>query len=105
MPLDMGRSRPFRPQTDVLGSAWRAKQCADSRAHRSLPALMGKEASARSWAGLPVVVHGEHLAGLGEDDRFQRTEALSAHIGKEVPVAWDVQSSKPAARRASFQLA
>jgi glycerol uptake facilitator protein len=56
------------------------------------------------WSEVPTYI-GAQLAGLGEDDRFQRTEALSAHIGKEVPVAWDVQSSKPAARRASFQLA
>jgi hypothetical protein len=42
---------------------------------------MGKQASARTCAALPVLVQREQLAGRGEDDRFQRDAPLSAPSG------------------------
>lgn len=41
---------------------------------------MGKRASARNGAGLPVLVQSEHPASLGEDDRFS---AQSSTVGAD----------------------
>jgi hypothetical protein len=55
---------------------------------------MGKQASARTCAALPVLVQREQLAGLGEDDRLQRDAPVSApsrvaYLGLPGVLVWD----------------